>query len=299
LLVFGRLSADNEITAMRASGVSLGQVIAPVVLLAAAMTGVCLYINTTLAPACKSRIRSFFVNQALDNPMSMLVEGAAIRAFPGYVVYVGRRVEQKRLVEDLVIYSLNDDGHVVSKITADRGTVSIDAASQKLLIDLENVEGDLRDPKDPTNVHKIRPGIRADRYPLEFDLSQLLRKSRQVKKRASDASVVELRQEIADLKQAGIYPGNEIVEVHQRYALAAACLAFTFIAIPLGIKASRRETSVGMAISLGLALVFYLVMIVASSLKNRPEAYPEAILWLPNLAFQLIGLWLIRRVSRG
>jgi lipopolysaccharide export system permease protein len=50
LLVFGRMSADNEITAMRSCGVSLGQVVAPVILLAAVMSVLCLYINADVAP---------------------------------------------------------------------------------------------------------------------------------------------------------------------------------------------------------------------------------------------------------
>ena len=81
-------------------------------------------------------------------------------------------------------------------------------------------------------------------------------------------------------------------------ASAIACIAFTLIAIPLGIKTNRRETSIGISLSLGLALIWYLVLVLANTLRNRPQFYPEAILWTPKLIFELFGLWLLWRVSR-
>ncbi|MGA2137584.1 MAG: LptF/LptG family permease, partial [Verrucomicrobiia bacterium] len=61
LLIFGRMSADNEITAMRANGMSLGQVMAPVILLAELTSVCCLYINANLAPWCKFEFKTMFV----------------------------------------------------------------------------------------------------------------------------------------------------------------------------------------------------------------------------------------------
>jgi lipopolysaccharide export system permease protein len=90
-----------------------------------------------------------------------------------------------------------------------------------------------------------------------------------------------------------------LIEAHQRVAGAVACLAFTLIGIPLGIKTSRRETSVGIALSLMLALGFYFVTVLANTLKSRPYLYPDAILWSPDLFFELLGLWLLWRVARA
>jgi lipopolysaccharide export system permease protein len=81
--------------------------------------------------------------------------------------------------------------------------------------------------------------------------------------------------------------------------MAVACISFALIGIPLGIKTSRRETSIGIALSLALAFGFYFMMILAAALKERPYLYPEAILWAPNLIFQLVGLALLWRLSRS
>jgi lipopolysaccharide export LptBFGC system permease protein LptF len=39
-------------------------------------------------------------------------------------------------------------------------------------------------------------------------------------------------------------------------------------------------------------------MVLANVLRNRPYLYPEAIMWLPSFGFEMLGLWLLWRVSR-
>jgi lipopolysaccharide export system permease protein len=296
LLVFGRMSADHEITAMRASGISLGQVVAPVILLGALMSVLCLYINADLAPYCKFQFKTMFVRLGSERPMALIQEGTYIKDFPGYVMYVARKDANR--IEDVMLYTLDDSNNVVSSLRAEKGFVTAKPEEHKLLLDLYNVRGDLRDAKDPTNVHKIRPETTAARYPIEMDLSRALRQAK-ASRQLGDLVFSELQYEIHDLRSRGIYPAAALVEAHQRVAGAVACLAFTLIGIPLGIKTSRRETSVGIALSLMLALGFYFVTVLANTLKSRPYLYPDAILWSPDLFFELLGLWLLWRVARA
>jgi lipopolysaccharide export system permease protein len=296
LLVFGRMSADNEITAMRACGVSLGQVVAPVIVLGALMSVLCLYINADVAPYCRFKFKTMFVQLASVRPMALIQEGTYIKDFPGYVMYVARKKEN--LIEDVMLYTLDDSNNVVSSLRASKGVVSSKPEENKLFLDLYNVRGDLRDPKDLTNVHKIQHDSMAARYPIEMDLSRALRQAR-ASRQLGDLVFSELQDEIRDMRRRGIYPAAALVEAHQRVAGAVACLAFTLIGIPLGIKTSRRETSVGIALSLMLALGFYFVTVLANTLKSRPYLYPDAILWSPNLFFELLGLWLLWRVARA
>jgi lipopolysaccharide export system permease protein len=131
-----------------------------------------------------------------------------------------------------------------------------------------------------------------------MDLSRALRQARATRQ-LGDLVFSELMDEIRELRAHGIYPAAALMEAHQRVAGAVACLAFTLLGIPLGIKTSRRETSIGIALSLGLALIFYFMTILANTLKGRPALFPEAILWSPNLLFEFLGLWLLWRVTRA
>lgn len=295
LLVFGRMSADSEVTAMRASGISLGQIAAPVILLAVLMGGLCFYINGLLAPQSAYQFKTLFARLGMERPMALIEPGVYMKDFPGYVVYVGRKNEN--VIEDVTIYILDDKDNVISSLRAQKGVVTPRPQTQTLLLDLYEVRGDLRDPSDPTNVRKIRAGTTARRYPVELDLGKILRKAKASKK-PTEYTLPELLGEIRSLKAQGIYPSTVLLEAHSRVCAAVACVAFTLIGIPLGMKTSRRETSIGIAISLALAFAFYFVTIFAKTLEDKPGLFPEAILWSPNLVFQVVGLWLLWRVAR-
>lgn len=296
LLVFGRLSADHELTAMRASGIGLWPIAAPVVAVGLGLTAICFFLNAFVAPQCRYMMRTLLLRTGIERPMDLLEEGRYQRDFPGYVIYVGRKLPDS--LANVVVYSLDDKGRVVSNLRAARATVQVQRETNRLILNLEQVRGDLRDPQDPTNLRKIRAGTSAQRYPLELDLSRILRKARATRK-LTDYTLPELRLEIAQLMQRGIFPVAALLEGHQRVSLAVACMAFTLIGIPLGIKANRRETSVGIALSLALAMLFYFVIITANAVKDRPALYPDAMVWAPNFIFELVGFGLLWRINRS
>jgi lipopolysaccharide export system permease protein len=140
--------------------------------------------------------------------------------------------------------------------------------------------------------------MRAQKYPLTIDVGKMLENIRS-KPDFSDMTFFELLSAIYDLRQKGIAPTSLWLEAHKRVAGSFACFAFLLIGIPLGIKTHRRETSIGVAVSLALVFTYYFFVILAETFKNKPQYYPEVILWAPNLIFELLGLILLWRVSRA
>jgi lipopolysaccharide export system permease protein len=77
-----------------------------------------------------------------------------------------------------------------------------------------------------------------------------------------------------------------------------ASFAFGLIGVPLAVTAQRKETSIGFMLSLAVALVYFLCIIFADTVRNKPHLHPEILVWSPNILFVGLGLWLFWRLSR-
>src|SRR5262249_27348746 len=125
LLVFGRFSAENELTAVRASGVSLVSLVAPVFLLSVALSGVTALINMQWAPQCRLGYRELLYSIRNTRPATFIPERRYITEFKDSIVYV-RKIRGTNL-EDVLIYHLGASNQVVDYIRAERGHLTVDS----------------------------------------------------------------------------------------------------------------------------------------------------------------------------
>ncbi len=80
-----------------------------------------------------------------------------------------------------------------------------------------------------------------------------------------------------------------------RIVLALASLCFIAVAVPYGLKSSRRESSIGTAICLGVCVFYNLVLITTESLAKHPSFYPHVIAWIPVVLCVVLSLHGIRK----
>ncbi len=314
LLVFGRFSADQELTAARASGISLLSLVSPVLLLSIFFCGVSAWINLDIGP----RSRVAFVNlrhKLLAELVNVaLPEGRYIRDFPGYIFYTEKNDQGK--LENVMIFELENETNVSTTIRAPRGEIEMDATNKQFIVNLFDAR--MLTPQKsgkfvPTSAAKLR---------FAFDLNT---STNQIyKPKISDMTFGQLQDELRDLeKNLSLPPAattnsaelraqlaeagrqrNDLtepirVEMNRQVAFSFACFGFALIGIPLGIRVHRRETNIGVAIALVLVLVYYSFMLVGESLSAHPEWSPHLIFWLPNFIFQAVGAVLLWRANRG
>ena len=293
LLHFGRLSADGEITAMKSCGVSLWQLAAPIVFCAVLLSGVCLYINAELAPRSHFARRQMLRNLGEEDPLALLDEGRFVNDFPGVKVYVGQKSDGQ--LADVILYQFDDKG-ARAEVRAKTGTVEFNAATRVMQIDLRQVRLTEYDKDHPEDQTKTRT-LSAESYPVTLDLRQMLKKGK-INKKPSDMTFSELVHSIQNVRQTfpDIQEDNVLrlrtkmaVDANKRLALAISCFSFTLLAIPLGIRSHRKESSIGIGLALVLLFVFYLFIIIADALVDRPAWRPDMIPWIPVLASQALG----------
>jgi len=315
LLVFGRFSADQELTAARAGGISLVALIAPVLLLSLALSVVAGFINLQLAPQCRVAYNNLLRQTAVSRAGSFIPEKTYIKDFPGSIVYASK-VRGTNL-EDVLIYTLADE-RIESFVRAERGTIRYDAPRNVVVVWL-------------TNFHRVdysaqtQAPTASELDEIEFEYTNVTAK---VSSRVnlSDRTFFELLDELKDLERrlgAPVVEGKLAteemrralrqfatrkkvdvttpvrVQIHRQISLSFACIGFTLVGIPLGIRAHRRETTFGIAVALVLVLLYYSFFILGQAMATRPEWSPHLILWLPNFIFQAVGLVLLWRANRG
>ena len=299
LLHFGRLSADGEITAMKSCGVSLWQMAAPILFCSMLLSLVCLYINAEVAPRSHWIRRQMLRNLGEEDPLALLDEGRFVNDFPGVKVYVGKKAD--RQIEDIILYQFDEKG-ARAEVRAKSGSVDFNAETRVMEIDLKQVRLTEYDKEHPEDQAKART-LSADSYPVTLDLRQMLNKGKVNKKPASMTfaelvqSIQNVRQTFPDIQEKNVQRMRTkmAVDASKRLALAMSCFSFTLLAIPLGIRSHRKESSIGIGLALILLFIFYLFIIIADSLLDRPEWRPDMIPWIPVLGSQLLGTLLLHK----
>lgn len=309
LLAMGRMSAEQEITSLRAAGVSIARLSSSVFVLAILGTGLSLVVNFYYGPLAKTEYRSELRNTIQTNPLGFIVEKTFVREFPGTVIYVSEK--DGDILHDIWIWDLDDQGRVERFSRAERGRFRFVEDSNDLELMAENVSLEIRDDEDPENFQSknfIAPTF--ERLPFSFSLDRILGKETLQRKLShltfaelvaymAEADVARAEAEGADKAEAERNYLQARMTFHRNFASGFAVLSFACLAIPLGIKTSRKETSVNLGIGLGLGILYYLFMISFDWLDTMPQLRPELLYWGPNVIYQSLGAWLLIRSDHG
>ncbi|MDD3118783.1 MAG: LptF/LptG family permease [Victivallales bacterium] len=295
MLVFGRLSADSEITAMRACGISILQIISPLLLIAMLLSGICLFLQSDLGPRLLGQSRWLVKDVAENQPLALLEPGRPFD-FNGTYIYIDDRVGENE-IRDIQIYRMDKNReHIQQDITAGRGWVLVDKKRQVLTIKLENCTVISYGNDDAELSGQV---ARTFSKELSFSLNfgdEL--NSYEVMNKIKYMSFKELFAHFRIFRRQHLDTTSIEVELNQRIALALAPFAFILLGLPLAIRTSRRETSVGLFLSVILMGVYFLTIIISDSLTNHPHLYPQYLLWIPVVGYHIAGLILLFRLAR-
>lgn len=293
LLVFGRLSADNELIALRSNGVSITRICLPLLVVALACTAFSIWLNVQLAPAAQLKMRNTIFNLATRNPMALFGSDQIIDQFPGRKIYVGKKEGNK--LENILVFETNEASVPIRVTHAKTGTLEADLPNERLLMHLQGMRYQQRDEKDPYDLRKVRDGINMAEGTLPISLEDLYQKE----KGRPSRSALSLEQLIEQLKTGdSALKSASRTEISKRFSFPFSCMAFALMAVPLGITAHRRETSIGFLLSIVVAFSYFLFIILADTLRNNPKVHPELLVWFPNVLFLVLGAWLFRRLAR-
>jgi len=298
MLVFGRMSADSEITAMRACGVSILQIVSPILIITFLLTLLCLYLQVEVGPPLLGESRRFMKTAAIDQPLALFEPGKQIQ-IENTIIYIDDKEGESGL-KGVQIYTLAADGkNVAQDISAARGTLLVDPEKQVLTVRLLDCLLVNRDAKaSGEGVGDDGPQrLFAEKFEFGFNYGKQANEM-DVSIRPKYMKLTDLMGRIRLTKELNRDTTELEVELNQRIAFALSPIAFLLLGLPLAIRTSRRETSVGLFLSVILAGVFFLSIILCESLSSFPNLYPQYLLWLPNILFQIAGAVMTYRISQ-
>lgn len=283
VLVFSRMSADSEIAAMRACGVNLLSIMKWPLLFALACTLVGFYVNNEIVPRGHFVRRSLKTKVSVGTGLELLEPGKIIGDFPHVKIFFGAK--EGNWLRDLVVMDYSNP-KVDRMITAAKALVT--SEGRDIVLDLYQMTVDPIDADHSTMA-------RANRF--QYRMKDAL-KDKSYQKRDKDMRTFEVLAALRDIdRRLETAEGSSRVkgternflknersclrtEFSKRFVFAMASFCFVLVGIPLGIKAQRKESSVGMAISLVVSLGYYMIVMLTLGLENMAYLYPEYLIWL-------------------
>ena len=298
ILVFSRLSADSEIAAMRACGVNLLTIMRWPLLFAAFCTLAGLFINNEIVPRGHEIRRDLAKRLSVGAGLELLEPGRWINDFPKVKLCFDKKVDGKLV--NLVVLDYSDP-RFVRRIEA--ATAEVARVERDMVLKLQGMTVEPIDENHPGTMHAdtikypitdvlkdkkyrrrekdftLLPRMTGDgvvRSEMLYAISSAKARVDAARKEGTDKDEQtkarrQARRELSDIK----------TEFMKRWVSAFASLCFVLIGVPLGIRAQRRESTIGMAIALVVALAYNLLELLMTSLSKNYSVHPEILIWLP------------------
>jgi len=287
ILVFSRLSADSEIAAMRACGVNLLTVMRWPLAFALLCTGVGLFINNEIVPRGHEVRRNLAKRISVGAGLDLLEPGRFIDDFPKVKIYFERK--EGSWLYDLIVLDYSNP-KVDRMVTASKARVN----------------GMTVDPLDESHPgmaraarfqYRMKDALKESKYIRRekdfrfFEMSSAIERARTAVDKAKGKS----RAKGTERYLARRYLSDIRTEFQKRWVFAFASVCFVLVGVPLGIRAQRRESTIGMAIALAVALGYYLVAILMTSMSKNFVLHPEVLIWIPAAVCAGLSAWLISK----
>jgi lipopolysaccharide export LptBFGC system permease protein LptF len=290
MLVFGKMSANNEITAMRACGISVLEIISPIILLSFLAACLCLYLQLDIGPKYMGIARSTLKEVGANNPLAILEPGMPIE-YENINIFIDDKDDKNKLKGIQVYVIKKDKSGLEQDVHALSGEVKVEENAEVMTIILFDAIVKTRENDGSTRRTSAKRMEFSIDFGNKFNQAKVGEKPRYLTLKELFSRMLLYRKRMMDTTQLE-------VELNQRIALGLSSLAFLLLGLPLAIRTSRRETSVGLFLSVILAGVYFISIMIFHAFDSRPEIYPQYLLWIPNILYQVGGIFFLYKIVR-
>jgi Predicted permeases len=299
-LTFLRMAADRELTALKASGVSLYQLLPAPIIFCSLCTLFSLYISLVGVSWGMEQFKVSLMEFARTKTKLSLQAGVFNQEFPGLTIYA-QQVDLDSGNIRFVFVQDKTSKTFTTVVVAPEGTVTTDTDKEQIKVVFRN--GRIFRRVDE-NLEVLHFGNYVVRLPLGNMLTSM-GYSRMSLKEMSFKRLVEVDSDEAVQKQlldSGQIDAGKLhavkAELQKRLALPLACLVLGLFSVPIACVFRALKQQHGLVLALGVFLVYYSLLALAEGMgETRPQLAAVGV-WMPNLLFSSTGLVFLRQAVR-
>jgi len=291
LLGLGRLSADSEITAMRASGMGIGYFVRVASIVAIGGTLFGLANSLYLAPRANRAILA--MDRALETSQASyeIQPRVFYEDFKNFVLYVQDVRGGSGATNWRQIFMANVSNPASPKITTAESATVVNDNQQTLMMRLRNGAQ-----------HDVAGGA-PDQYNISTfdstDLPLMLNAQSDVHLGRVDTPIYAMSSGELLARRNGPDGRRYLIEWQKRFTYPAACLVLMLVGVPLGVASRRGGKSSGFVVTILLVFIYYFLSSTGIALGRQNKIPVFLAVWLANILFAMVGSFLLWQMARG
>ncbi len=291
LLGLGRLASDQELLAMKASGISPSQILLPIMAIAAVIGATTLFLTLFARPAANLALKKELYNIATRRVATALKEKVFNDDFSKILVYFEEIIPPGNTAQGvLIVDKRNEAGEAIIL-----GKVALITTDEEMgTFGLRLFDGSIYErAKNRLGFSQTRFNI----YDFKFDLDEFIAPIRRKEAGPKEMSIRRLVRAIREKQVQGTSAIPERMEFHQRISFGFVPLVFCFLGVSLILlpRGSRANRAWGLMLCLFWLLTYYALLSFGKALGDKGLLHPVPALWLPNIVVGGIATHFFRK----
>ncbi len=284
---FARLSSDSEILALKASGISIYQILPPVIIVAALIALLTSFVSIKLIPVSAVAMKQLSYQLLKEKISKGIQEHVFTEALGDVVVYVDKI---DKISGEWTNVWVSDIRGVDNPMVTMASTGKMNSSLTDMMVSIELRNGSLHKPGyDNAQI------VQFDKYQINIPLQ------------VPDTSAARLKRTsltMGELMNEAHQPQIEIenqrralIEFHKRLVLPVGCLIISLIGLPLGLQARPGKKAIGIQAGLAIFVLYYIFFTLGKGLAEEGVLPVWIAMWSPNALFFVLTIFCIIRVT--
>jgi len=286
VLTLGGLSRTNEITAMRACGISLWRIVQPLMSLALVLSFILLLLNEFVIP-WNAKNLNYLLEVKMSGKKNIQLTRNEIWYRDGHrIINIAIANPQQKLLQGVIVFTFDKQHKIVKREDISRATfVDNHWLAQSLTVrKFDSQSGDMLSVNHGKNVI-----FDFDKNPDDFSQENNFK---------NELNFVQLAARVKKLESEGYDATHQRVDMYNRIASPFTCLIMGFLGIPFALQRGRNSNiALGIGLSLGIGVVYFIIQSLVTAFGYSNALPPFVAAWTANFIFLLLGIWLLLNVK--